>query len=60
MAYVLIEKDFDAEVDNAWKNVVDETGKELVFQTKAEMQAWVLENRTYPDSVRSVEVPDNY
>ena len=42
------------------KKITDTAGNELVFATKAEMQEWVLANRTYPDSVRVIEVPDNY
>lgn len=60
MAYVLIEKDYDSDVDNAWKNVVDESGRELVFASLDELRSWVSVNREFPDSVRSLEVPDDY
>ena len=60
MAYVLIENDYDADIDNAWKNVVDEFGRDLVFASLDELREWVSVNRKYPDSVRSIEVSDDY
>lgn len=60
MAYVLIEKDHNADADNVWKNISDESGKELVFASLEDVRAWVSANRVYADSVRSVEVPEDY
>jgi hypothetical protein len=59
MAYVLIEKDYDTEYPH-WVNVADESGKELVFAGLDELREWVSVNRVHADSVRSVEVPENY
>jgi hypothetical protein len=59
MAYVLIEKDYDTEYPH-WVNVAGEDGKTIVFAGLQELREWVSANRVYADSVRSVEVPDNY
>jgi len=60
MAYYLIEKDYDAEADNEWKRVSDANGKDIIFATQDELRSWVSANRTYPDSVRMLECPDNW
>jgi hypothetical protein len=60
MAYTLIEKDHDSLLDNAWNGVFDESGNELVFASLDELRSWVSVNREFPDSVRIVEVPEDY
>lgn len=59
MAFVLIEKDYDTEYPY-WVNVSDESGNELVFASLEDVRAWVSVNRVHADSVRSVEVPEDY